>query len=198
MSPARDSQRSKVYRWEQVCIPGYQEAEWQAVPVRRYRTDDGVETEYRQRCRIDGEMTLVECAALVERVWAAYRPNVTRLPKVTPGHNALLATGSRAKIDLPRWARQPVVILHEVAHSLQPTLRWAEHGRTGQPPLAGRRDSGAVVSVAWHGPEFVRLFIELLVRYHTPARGKRGMLLRTVRAARIKVGRLQDCPKPHK
>jgi hypothetical protein len=186
MNPARDSQRVKVYRWERANIPGWHVGDWRAVPVRRYRTGDGGETTfYRQRIRIDEEMTLDECSALIERVWAAYRPNVTRLPTVTPGHNARRATGWRDRIDLPRWARQPAVILHEVAHSLQPPVRWVE-GEPGE----------HLVPVAWHGPEFVRLYIELLVRYHVPARAMRGELLRSARVARIRVGRLQDCLKP--
>jgi len=91
-------------------------------------------------------------------------------------------------VNLPRWARQVPVVLHETAHSLLPPVRFQ-----GDPhdPMGGR-----MVAVAWHGPEFVRLFIELLLRYHRPCRGQRALLLRTARAARIKVGRLQDCLKP--
>jgi hypothetical protein len=83
-----------------------------------------------------------------------------------------------------------VVILHEVAHSIQPLVRWDERDGTYLP------DGGTIKSVAWHGPEFVRLYIELLVRYHAPARGMRGELLRSARAAKIRVGRLQECLKP--
>lgn len=198
MSRARDSQRAKVYRWEK-SIPGLQTGAWVAVPVRTYRTDDG-ETSvfYRQRCQIEDEMSMAECAALVARVWADYRPEVLRLPTVTPGSGARMASGWRDRINLPRWARQPAVILHEVAHSLQPLVRWIEPDGTTYLPdgTTYLPDGGEVVSLPWHGPEFVRLFIELLVRYHAPARGMRGVLLRTARAAKIKVGRLQDCPKP--
>ena len=128
---------------------------------------------HRQRCRIDGEMPLADCAALVARVWADYRPGAAP-PRVTPGFLARSATGDRSRVNLPRWARQEAVVLHETAHSLQP------------------------YGTAWHGPEFIRLFIELLVRYHRPCRGQRAHLLRTARAARIKVGRLHDCPKPQR
>jgi hypothetical protein len=192
MSGARDSQRSKVYRWERASIPGWQEGEWRREPVRRYRTSDGEERTFsRQRVRIDREMSLADCAALVAKVWAAYRPGAAP-PTLTPGFLARRATGSRDRINLPRWARQPAVVLHETAHSLVPPLRWKEAPRAGGHPL----DRDTVVPVAWHGPEFVRLFIELLVRYHAPARGMRGELLRSARAAKIKVGALQDCRKP--
>lgn len=191
MGGTRDSQRTKVYRWEGASIPGIQTGDWVAVPVRTYHTDDGEEmTVYQQRCRIDDEMSLAECTALVTKVWADYRPDALHTPKVTPGYMARRATGCRDRINLPRWARQPAVILHEVAHSLSPPLCWGI--RDGVHLPAG----GDVVPVAWHGPEFMRLFIELLVRYHLPARGIRGELLRSARAARIKVGRLQDCLKP--
>jgi hypothetical protein len=189
MSKARDSQRSKVYNWEMASIPGWQGGTWVTVPMRRYRTADGEETVYQQRCRIDNEMSLDECAALIAKVWAAYRPT-HRLPKVTPGHMARQATGCSYRIDLPRWARQPLVVLHETAHSILPLVRWDERDSAHLP------DGGTIKSVAWHGPEFVRLYIELLVRYYAPARGLRGELLRSARAAKIKIGSLQDCLKP--
>lgn len=191
MSKARDSQRSKVYNWERDSIPGWQGGTWEAVPVRKYHTDDGEETEYRQRCRIDNEMSLDECSALIAKIWAAYRP-AHLLPRVTPGHMARQATGDCYRIDLPRWARQPLVVIHETAHSLQPIIQLQRVARDG-----AHLPGGTVLAAsAWHGPEFVRLYIELLVRYYAPARGMRGELLRSARAARIKVGRLQDCLKP--
>ncbi len=186
MSMARDSQRSKVYAWELANIPGYQEADWRSEIVRRYRTNDGKLHVFRRwRCRIDGEMRLDECAALIKRVWTAYKPG-RDLPKVTPGYMARQATGCRERINLPCWSRQPVVVLHETAHSLQPIVRWEKEPRP----------DGGLVPLAWHGPEFVRLYIEILVRFYRPAHGMRSKLLRSARAARIKVGSLKACPKP--
>ncbi len=182
MRKTRDSQRSKVYAWERN-LPGYQEGKWEAVVVRKYHADDGSTSKFSTlRCRIDDEMSLDECVVLITKVWKAYQP--TRyVPKVTPGYLARRATGSRERINLPRWSRQPTIVLHETAHSLQAPGRFSDN-------------HDDLVAVAWHGPEFMRLFIELLVRYHAPARGMRGELLRSARAARIKVGSLQDCPKP--
>jgi len=183
---AVDSQRAKVYAWERANIPGFTEGQWRPEVVRRFKGNDGVTRAFhRQRCRIDAEWPLADCAKLVHRIWGDYRPGAVP-PRVDPGHLARRATGWRDRINLPRWARQGVVVIHETTHSLLPPLRWkVDH--------AGRE---CVIPVAWHGPEFVRLYIELLLRYHRPARGQRAHLLRTARAARIKVGRLQDCPKP--
>lgn len=177
----RDSQRSKVYAWERAAIPGWQEGQWRGEGAHRHIASDGIEhTFYRwQRCRIDAELPLADCAALVAKVWAGYRPGAAP-PRVTPGHMARAATGDRSRVNLPRWARQSVVVIHETAHSLLPLVRW---------------EAGAVCLAA-HGPEFVRLFIELLVRYHRPCRGQRATLVRSAKAAKIKVGRLADCPKP--
>ncbi len=186
MRKTRDSQRSKVYAWERA-IPGYQEGKWEAVPVRKYCLPDGSTSVFStRRCRIADEMSLDDCTALITKVWKAYHPAARYVPKVTPGHLARRATGSRERISLPRWSRQSTIVLHETAHSLQPPIRWVEADAPDE----------HLVAVAWHGPEFMRLFIELLVRYHAPARGMRGELLRSARAARIKVGSLQDCLKP--
>ena len=185
MRKTRDSQRSKVYAWERT-LPGYQEGKWESVSARKYRTDDGSTSEFSTlRCRIDDEMSLDECVVLITKVWKAYHPAACYVPKVTPGHLARRAMGSRERINLPRWSRQSTIVLHETAHSLQLPTQWVE----------GAPDEH-LVAVAWHGPEFMRLFIELLVRYHAPVRGMRGELLRSAREAKIKVGSLQDCLKP--
>jgi len=135
------------------------------------------------RCRIPDEMPLAACELLVVRVWADYHPGRTP-PRVTPGHLARNATGSRHRINLPRWARQVPVVLHELTHSLLP--------------------DAAIV----HGPEFVRLYIELLVRYWTrhplcrQAMQEAGMsnlrqhLLTTARGAGLKIARLDKAVRP--
>lgn len=83
-----------------------------------------------------------------------------RTPKVVDGRGTRVARGSAARISLPRWARTPVVVIHELSHAFQPT------------------------TTAHHGPEFMRIFIELLARY-TPR--SKTELLKSARAAKIKV-----------
>lgn len=151
MARAHDSQRAKVYNWERAHVPGWQPARW---------------------CRIDDELSLEDCTALVIQIWKDYHPGQMP-PRVTPGHMARRATGCRERINLPCWARQMPVVLHETAHSLQPMVQRKD---AADDPMGGR-----LVSVAWHGPEFVRLYIELLVRYHRPCRGQRVELLRSAR-----------------
>lgn len=126
---------------------------------------------YAQRLTIENEMTLAACEKLIARVWKAYHPGATP-PRVTPGHMARRAMGSRMRIDLPKWSRQQVVVLHETAHSL--AQGWE----------------------AWHGPEFVRLYVELLTRWHRPTKGQRGALLRSARARKILVGKLETTLLP--
>ena len=110
----RDSQRQAVYDWENKILNLANQTN-------------------------GASMTLEECVALVERVWADYHPNV-KPPIVLDGRGRRRACGGRWKIKLPRWSRKPIVVLHETAHALQ-----------RQQP--------------WHGPEFARLVLELWVRY---------------------------------
>lgn len=111
----RDSQRSAIYRWERA-LPG------------------GMPDTSR-------ELSLDECRALVARVWDEYRPGDAP-PRISDGRGTRIARGGSTGLNLPRWARRPLTVLHEVAHSLMPN-----------------RDEGA------HGPEFATLLLDLLTRY---------------------------------
>lgn len=114
------------------------------------------------------KLTLRQCEIMINRVWADYRPTETP-PRVADGRGCSNAKGGRWRITLPRWARTVPIVLHELAHPLT------------------RSDLPA------HGPEFVRLFIDLLVRYNE---GDKAELLRTARAARVKVGQAQAVAQP--
>lgn len=107
----RDSQKSAVYAWENT------------IPEKE----------------LHGDWTLEQCRALVDRVWADYRPG-QRSPEVRPGFGHRNATGSRYTIQLPLWSRQPIVVLHETAHSLLPIN-------------------------STHGPDFATLLLDLMARY---------------------------------
>lgn len=94
---APDSQRARVYRWEQANVfPGR-----------------------------DARLSLDACRALVEAVYRwAERDRVGATgwapPRVTDGRGRRHACGSREVIKLPRWARTAPIVLHECAHGLAP------------------------------------------------------------------------------
>jgi len=109
----RDTQRQAVYNWE-------------------YRVKQRFPKQNKQ-------LSLPECKALVRRVWNDYFPDEWP-PEVRDGRGTKWARGSRHKISLPKWARTKVVVLHEIAHSLQ-----------GKTP--------------WHSPGFTTLLVQLWHKY---------------------------------
>lgn len=85
-------------------------------------------------------MTLAECRALVERVWADYRPG-KRAPEVTDGRGTRRGYAyGPGRISLPIAVRKPVYVLHEAAHTLLPQAEL-------------------------HGPRFATLMLILIARY---------------------------------
>jgi len=143
----RDSQRAKVYRWEKA-------ASWWV---------DMMLTE---------PLTLVECTELVCRVFKAF--GYSTCPYIRDGRGSRWARGDLYTISLPKWARRPVVVYHEAAHSL------LCNGTANKRYLARNQR----IAVPAHGPEFVRLYIELLARY---AKLDRRTLCESARAAKVKV-----------
>jgi len=134
----RDTQRSKVYKWDGT-LP--------------HKT-----------------LTLEEGKALVTRACRRYSKAI---PFIANGRGTRIAYGSVTRISLPKWARTDITILHEVAHSIvQKELRY---------------------SVAFHGPEFMRVFIELLVWNKTDTLSN---LLKSARIFRLKIGKIESHPKP--
>ena len=94
-------------------------------------------------------MTLKQCQSLVNKVWKDYFPSkVKDTPIVTDGRGRRKACWAYGKneIRLPRWARIKWVVLHEVAHAI-----------TSEDPK--------MWYVAWHGPEYARLILELWNQY---------------------------------
>lgn len=111
----RDTQRQKVYNWENTTFAGKH-----------------------------GEtLTLNECTALVHKALRRYGIRSTVPVKDGRGHR--WARGGSHEIELPKWARNPVVVIHEAAHAVVDFLE--------------RRHD---VQVAAHGPEFVRVYVSLL------------------------------------
>lgn len=114
MSRRRDTQRSLVYAWE-------------------------------RRAHLHGIAkfeTVEECAAFMAPIWRGERGRYgmakAKAPRIEVGRGGGRAYGSR-RITLGKWARQPSVILHEMAHALAPGDR--------------------------HGPRFVGVYIGLLARH---------------------------------
>jgi hypothetical protein len=107
-------------------------------------------------------LDLAFCRALVLEVYRFAEADRVHLPGwrppvVTDGRGRRHACGSREVIKLPRWARTVAVVLHECAHGLAPDR---------------------------HGPLFVGVYVELLVRF---AGLSRRHLLATLARAGIDV-----------
>ena len=109
----RDQQRSAVYTWEQ-----------------------GLAS---RMPRLRRRLSLAQCEAYVARVWHDLRPGVAP-PAVKDGRGRRSGLGTPTEIKLPKFARRPYYVLHEVAHAVNP-------GGEG------------------HGPAFARVLLDLLVRY---------------------------------
>lgn len=120
MSRTRDNQRSRCYAWEERASEGaLHNPTWD---------------------------TLEECEAFLKPVWRKERGRVGRAKVPVPTFSRHLWGQSRATassghvLKIPRWARNPWVVLHEAAHRLTP------------------RDEA-------HGPRFVGVLIGLLARH---------------------------------
>jgi hypothetical protein len=140
MSMARDSQRSKVYAWERAVLPGTFTAGGKKI-------------------------SLTKCEALVKRIWRD-QGRVDPPPAISDGRGCKRAyTLEDTLIKLPRWARKPEVVIHEIAHALLHRRRVAH-------------------DLAAHGPEFVVQYIDLLEQY---AGMDRDVLLAMAGEMRVKV-----------
>lgn len=118
----RDSQRTRLYRAEDELSPGRR---LPTVQVLQAYVDELATTEW-----------------FVTR-WGR------RSFEVRPGHGHRRATADRnGVLQLPRWSRTELVVLHEVAHCLTPE-RYAAHG-----------------------PEYAGVFLSLVRRRLSPAAGQ--------------------------
>lgn len=100
---SRDSQKSKVYAWEDAAY-------------HRHAHRSIYEPEYR---------TLEECEAFATPVWRCERGRMGHASKAAPtierpawGASSARASRAMHALRLPRWARNRWVILHEMAHLL--------------------------------------------------------------------------------
>jgi len=93
----------------------------------------------------DTILALPKAEQLVCTVWADYLGN-KKPPRVTAGRKDCRPNGGRDKIALPSWCRTAEITLHETAHAII----------SAKPELK---------TEPWHGPVFVELYIQLLLRY---------------------------------
>lgn len=102
MGRTRDSQRQRVYEAERLA---------------RHRMDDKAMTDR------------IAAWAFVERVerdrWFRRHFGLWRF-RISDGRGTRIARGGGGWLNLPRWSRTPVVMLHEIAHNVAP--HDARHG----------------------------------------------------------------------
>lgn len=140
---ARDSQRSKLYKWEAATF-----------------------------VKSGEDLTLDQCKVLAHEAVSRY--GFTNFPVIKDGRGRRNAGGSEYEIDLPRWARNRFVVLHEAAHAIVDML--------------ARRHNVPRSTWAGHGAEFTRVFVSLLDAYGVkPKTGQVGTAAVLARRAGLKV-----------
>src|SRR6266508_2632211 len=127
------------------------------------------------------EMSLEECAVMIRRALSWY--GLSGLPRIKDGRGTRLARGSDRAINLPRWARRPRSVLHEAAHSVVESFS-TQAARSDSNPRSARP--------AWHGPEFVTVYIDILERTKI---GRGVVLRRSARTAGVNLARRQTVPQ---
>ena len=151
----RDSQMSKVYKWENKTLPYY-----------------GKKSHYTGE-----QLSLDQCEQLVHEAIAWwFRNPKPRMPLIKNGKGTTIARGSSRTINLPRWARNHGVVLHETTHCLIDRMK---HNDV---------DGG-------HGAYFMRTYIELLGYF---LKEDKAELVRRAKAEKIKVIPLKYVNRPKK
>ena len=167
----RDSQRSRLYRWERRELPeSYTEdmtlAEAQAF-ADRIADDYGI-----PRIPIIGRRANTSaCFSWQTDHEGKPATTMTRRAFTWNGTHYFPAQTYYCRIELPGWARNIGTICHEMAHYITAT-------RYGLGECPG------------HGPEFAATFIELLARYY----GQNEDELRASAAGQIAIAPRPDCP----
>lgn len=179
---ARDSQRSKVYAWENACVA-------------QLAHDSIYDAEFK---------TLEECADYATPVWNSERGRLGRAKILAPrierparGQRSALAhlgDGRQFKagewrrdggrITLPRWARSRWVILHELAHRLNAGHDGAGHG----PRFVGILIGLVARHLEYDATQLMALADEMGVKYHVRAIGSvpvRGPVWHVERVVRL-------------
>ena len=105
--------------------------------------------------RPDSLMSMEQVKALIHEAGRYINPKF-RMPRITFTGNRRKSWGSDGSIRLANFGRHEAVVLHELAHALQPNH-----------------------TTAWHGPEFAGIYIALVAKFlHQDARSLRDSALR--------------------
>lgn len=115
----------------------------------------------------DQRLSLEACGELISKVCRSYS---VAIPEVKDGRGTRKASAQLNRINLPRWARTKGVVLHELTHCILDFDAF-RRGRWGN-------------AYAAHGPEFMRLFIQLLANEGI---GRAGELGKSARAYGLKI-----------
>ena len=130
-----------------------------------------------------GKLTEKQAQTLIKKTfdyWFRKEHSSRQLPRVTfrGGYHQAATAQLDSVINLPPWSLyEPSVVLHESAHAIQ----W----RT--------RRSGLLEYDGGHGPNFCRIFIELLGHFE---KHNRAELARSAKASKIKVTPALKIPRP--
>lgn len=159
MRRPRDNQRSRVYSWENAVTRG---ALWAGTMK-----------------------TVDECAAFVKPIWRAERGRYGRakveMPLLQPsswGQRSALAHADH-RITLPRWARNPWVLMHEMAHRLTP------HDEAHGPRFVGVLIGLASRHLGYDADVLMAKADEMGVRYHVQSIGAVPIVTLSARLKRL-------------
>lgn len=140
----RDTQRVKVYRWEE-------------------------SHSWMDKSTYKGTlMSYEECLNLIHEAGHYIKPGTFKMPKLTFTGARRKSWGSEKSIRLADFGRHPAVVLHELAHALQPNY-----------------------TTAWHGPEFMGIFIALIGKFMNQ---NVDALKRSAQLAGLRVGEIPNAP----
>jgi hypothetical protein len=95
-------------------------------------------------CRNETILSLKQCQQLIKEVWKELNMKGPA-PKVIDGRGSIYARSDCKEIHLPKWSRNNIIVLHELAHTLTNFI--------------DETDSGE------HGGIFVHVMITLLTRF---------------------------------
>jgi hypothetical protein len=121
--------------------------------------------------RDEAIITLKQCRELVKECWKALNMKGTA-PKVVDGRGSNYARNFHTEIHLPKWSRNNIIVLHELAHTLC--------------NMIDEKDSEE------HGGIFMHIMLTLLTRF---AGYKYGELSSSAQAYGLKVKRIKLATK---
>lgn len=119
------------------------------------------------------EMSLAGCQELVRRVWGDHLRSDAPLVTDGRGRRRACYAPHNHQIRLPRWSRTSMVVLHETAHA----ILFA---------------TDAPDDRAHHGPEFARLYLNLLYHYDGIDLSRARSAAIHLRPRRVYFARLDD------